>query len=70
MSAWTSGASYTARKNSVSSLLGTAIFDDNDLDVMGGGSGQDLFFAGDNGCLRDIILCRLANECVIELPEV
>lgn len=70
MSAWTSGASYTDRKNSVSSLLSGAIFDDDDLDVMSGGGGQDLFFAGDNGCLRDIILGRLANECVIELPEV
>jgi Ca2+-binding RTX toxin-like protein len=70
MSAWTSSDTYANRRDAVSALLAGAIFDDDDLDLMNGGGGQDLFYIGDSGCLRDIILGRLANESVIELPEV
>ncbi len=70
MSAWTSGDTYANRRDAVSALLAGAIFDDDDLDLMSGGGGQDLFYVGDNGCLRDIILCRLGSESVIELPEI
>ena len=70
MSAWTSSDSYSIRKANVVGLLNGAVYDDNDLDLMIGGGGQDLFFVGDNGCLRDIILGRLCSESAIELPEI
>ncbi|HMO86695.1 MAG TPA: hypothetical protein PKC18_17430, partial [Lacipirellulaceae bacterium] len=70
MSAWTAaGQSYAVRSANVQALLAGTVFDDDDLDLMHGGSGQDLFFVGDGGFLRDIVLGRIGSESLIELPE-
>jgi Ca2+-binding RTX toxin-like protein len=70
MDAWTTDDCYENRRDAVSGLLAGAIFDDDDVDLMNGGGGLDLFYAGDSGCLRDIIVGRLCGESVIELPEI
>jgi hypothetical protein len=67
MTTWRSGSSYSDRVAAVSPLASAHFFDDNDLDLLSGGSGQDLFFVGDQGCLDDIALDQTFNELELEL---
>jgi hypothetical protein len=72
MAQWTSddtAGTYTSRKDAVKPQLDAETTDDDDIDLLSGGCGLDLFYRGDLWFLNDAIVDRQSGEFVIQESE-
>ena len=64
---WSAPISYDDRVDSLLSDLDTWVVNDDDLDFLAGGRGQDWFLADRSSPLKDLILDRAFRELVTDI---